>query len=71
MSVAAPVRKISFITFLIVSFSAVAENTLEAEPVIVTATRTTQTVDNSLASVQVIGSQEIKQGGQTGNKDLL
>lgn len=50
---------------------AVAEPALQTEPVIVTATRTAQTVDDSLASVQVITADDIRQSQARDVAELL
>lgn len=62
MPVSTPVLNTSVIVFFLACASPVtADTTLETTPIIVTATRTTQTVDDSLASVQVISQKDIEQ----------
>lgn len=72
MPVSTPVQYIFVIAFLLASCPVVhAETSLETKPVIVTATRTTQTVDDSLASVQVINRQDIEQSQARDIAELL
>ena len=72
MPVIVSVLKISVLTCLLLcSLNSKADSIDELEPVIVTATRTTQTVDDSLASVQVINQKEIEQAQARDLAELL